>query len=41
MDAEKVKENENPETEMSEVFFFIFFIFMDRAGLNLGILFLG
>ena len=37
LEAEKMKENEN--TEMSEGFFFIFF--MERAGLNLDILFLG
>ena len=37
--AEKMKENENPNTEMSEGFFI--FIFMRMTGLNLGILFLG
>ena len=37
LEAEKMKENEN--TEMSEGFFFFFF--MERAGLNLDILFLG
>ena len=34
-----MKENENPET--SEGFFFNFFYFMGRVGLDLGILFLG
>ena len=41
-----MKENENPETlKCLRVFFFFFFyfffFFMERAGLNLGIVFLG
>ena len=39
-----MKENENPERLKSlKAFFFFFFLnlFMGRAGLNLGILFLG
>ena len=45
LEAEKMKENENPETlKCLRVFFFFFFFlyfFMERAGLNLGIVFLG
>ena len=36
------RENENPNTETTKGFYlFINFIFMERAWLNLGILFLG
>ena len=39
-DAEKMKENKSPEILKLEGFFF-FFLMMGRAGLNLGIFFLG
>ena len=41
LEAEKMKQNENPETLKPLRDFFYFFIFMERVGLNLGILFLG
>ena len=40
-----MKENENPETlkclRVFLFFLFFFYFFMERAGLNLGIVFLG
>ena len=41
LEAEKMRENENPETLKHLTSEGFFFFFMGRAGLNLGILFLG
>ena len=40
LEAEKIKENENTKAWVFFYFLFLFF-FMGKAGLNLGILFLG